>query len=69
LIELLEFDAGLADEVGLGREELLAIQSNQLSELRVLNRILADERLPSWLESLREQAQNGNMSGPIGTVD
>lgn len=69
LIELLEFDAGLADEVGLGREELLAIQSNQLSELRVLNRILADERLPSWLESLREQAQNGSMSGPIGTVD
>lgn len=68
LIELLDFDAGLADEVGLGREELLAIQSNQLSELRVLNRILADERLPGWLEELRQAAESGNR-GTNGVVD
>lgn len=68
LIELLDFDAGLADQVGLGREELLAVQSNQLAELRVMNRILADERLPAWLEELRAQAEGRNIE-TNGVVD
>ncbi len=68
MIELLDFDAGLADQVGLGREELLAVQSSQLAELRVMNRILADERLPAWLEALRAQAEGRNIE-TNGVVD
>lgn len=58
MIELLEFDAGLADDAGLSREELLAAQSNQLAELRVLNRILGEDRFPSWLDEWRDAVSN-----------
>lgn len=54
MIELLEFDASLADEAGLTREELLAAQSNQLAELRVLNRVLGEDRFPGWLSAWRD---------------
>ena len=53
MIELLDFDATLADQAGISREELLAAQSSRLSELRVLNRILGDETFPQWLEDWR----------------
>jgi hypothetical protein len=54
MIQFLDFDSGLADEAGLSREELLAAQSNRLSELRVLNRILGEEKYPEWLADWRE---------------
>ena len=63
MVELLDFDAGLADEVGLGREELLAAQSNQLAELRVLNRVLGEERFPAWLGEWREAMANQAPAG------
>jgi hypothetical protein len=63
MIELLEFDAGLADDAGLSKEELLAAQSNQLAELRVLNRILGEDRLPDWLGEWRESMSGSNPAG------
>ena len=59
MIELLEYDAGLANEAGLAREELLAAQSNQLAELRVLNRVLGEDRFPSWLSEWRDSVSGG----------
>lgn len=60
MIQLLDFDSGLADEAGIGREELLAAQSSRLSELRVLNRVLGDETYPNWLEEWRNSAGQGS---------
>lgn len=56
IIELLDFDAGLADEAGISREELLASQSTRFSELRVLNRILGQDKYPAWLADWRASA-------------
>jgi hypothetical protein len=52
LIDQLEEDADLADEAGISVEELLAGQTARLAELRVLNRILGEERLPAWIAEL-----------------
>ena len=60
MIKLLDFDSTLADEAGISREELLAAQSNRLSELRVLNRILGDETLPAWLEEWRKSSRTAD---------
>ena len=60
MIELLEFDADLADQASLSREELLAAQSNQLAELRVLNRVLGEERFPAWLGQWRDSVTGGD---------
>lgn len=57
MIKLLDFDATLIDEAGIGREELLAAQSTRLSELRVLNRILGEDKMPKWLEDWRTSAR------------
>ncbi len=59
MVKLLDFDATLADEAGIGREELLAAQSSRLSELRVLNRILGDETFPQWLDDWRNSVGQG----------
>lgn len=59
MVQLLDFDATLADEAGIGREELLAAQSSRLSELRVLNRILGDESFPQWLDDWRNSVGQG----------
>lgn len=58
MIELLDFDYGLAEEAGITREELLAAQSNRLSELRVLNRILGEDKFPRWLADWRESVNS-----------
>ena len=63
MIQLLDFDSGLADEAGLGREELLAAQSNRLSELRVLNRILGEDKYPQWLDQWRDSMSQSNDNG------
>lgn len=63
LIEILEFDAGLAEQIELGKEELLAAQSNQLAELRVLNRILGEDVFPAWLSTWRDQVQGNGVPG------
>ena len=52
LIAQMEEDAGLADEAGIEREELLAGQGPRLAELRVLNRVLGEDSLPAWLREL-----------------
>jgi hypothetical protein len=52
LISQMEQDANLADEAEIEREELLAGQGPRLAELRVLNRVLGDDRLPEWLREL-----------------
>lgn len=52
LIDQLEEDALLASEAGISTEELLAGQSSMLAELRVLNRVIGEERLPEWLAEL-----------------
>jgi hypothetical protein len=52
LIQQLEEDADLADEAGISVEELLAGQTARLAELRVLNRVLGEERLPEWIAEL-----------------
>ena len=54
LVRQMEEDAGLADEAGIAREELLAGQGPRLAELRVLNRVLGDDRLPDWLREMAE---------------
>jgi hypothetical protein len=57
LIGQMEEDAGLADEASIAREELLAGQGPRLAELRVLNRVLGEDNLPTWL---REMAESGD---------
>jgi hypothetical protein len=52
LIDQMEEDAGLADEAEIEREELLAGQGPRLAELRVLNRVLGEDRLPGWLREM-----------------
>lgn len=52
LIDQMERDAGLAEEAGIEREELLAGQGPRLAELRVLNRVLGEDRLPGWLREM-----------------
>lgn len=54
LLTLLEEDAVLAEQAEVSLEELAAGSALRVSELRVLNRIIADDRLPSWLEALRQ---------------
>ncbi len=52
LLDQLEEDATLAEEAGISTEELLAGQTSMLAELRVLNRVIGDERLPEWIAAL-----------------
>ncbi len=52
LIAQMEDDAGLADDAEIEREELLAGQGPRLAELRVLNRILGEDTLPTWLREM-----------------
>lgn len=52
LISQMEEDAVLADEAAIEREELLAGQGPRLAELRVLNRVLGEDRLPDWLREM-----------------
>ena len=52
LIGQMEDDAGLAEAAEIEREELLAGQGPRLAELRVLNRILGDDTLPTWLREM-----------------
>jgi hypothetical protein len=52
LIAQLEEDSDLAEEADISPEELLAGQTSRLSELRVLNRVIGDERLPEWISAL-----------------
>jgi len=52
LIAQLDNDAALADEAGIGMEELLAGQGGRLAELRVLNRVLGEDELPGWLREM-----------------
>ena len=54
LCDALDDDARLADEAGLGREELLAFQGGRLTELNVLNRVLGEQRLPEWMAAFEE---------------
>jgi hypothetical protein len=55
LVEQLDHDAALAEQAEVSIEELAAGSALRLSELRVLNRVIADERMPEWLERLREE--------------
>ncbi|HUG13507.1 MAG TPA: hypothetical protein VMM78_00700 [Thermomicrobiales bacterium] len=52
ILAQLEQDAKLIDEAGVPREELMAVQGARLTELRVLNRVLAEQELPGWLWAL-----------------
>lgn len=54
LCAALDDDARLADEAGLGGEELLAFQGGRLTELNVLNRVLGEQRLPEWMAAFEE---------------
>jgi hypothetical protein len=49
MLSQLEEDARLIDAAGVPREELMAVQGARLTELRVLNRVLAEQELPGWL--------------------
>ena len=55
IVTQLEQDARLAEQAGIAHEELIAGLSTRLGELRVLNRILADEALPEWLRAMAER--------------
>lgn len=55
MLEQLEADAELASQAGVSTEELAAGSALRLAELRVLNRVVGEDRLPSWIESLRRQ--------------
>jgi hypothetical protein len=52
IVAQLDADAQLAEQANIAPEELIAGLSVRLAELRVLNRILADEALPNWLREL-----------------
>lgn len=52
LLAQLEEDKSLAEQAGVEDEELLAGQTARLSELRVLNRIIGDDRFPDWLMAM-----------------
>jgi len=54
LISQMEEDADLADVAEIDSEELLAGQGPRLAELRVLNRVLGENRLPDWLQELAQ---------------
>jgi hypothetical protein len=49
LLTQLEEEAGIASQAGYSTRDLLPGQATRLAELRVLNRILAEEKFPSWL--------------------
>lgn len=55
VLEQLESDAALAEQAEVSIDELAAGSALRLSELRVLNRVIAEERLPNWLERLRQE--------------
>jgi hypothetical protein len=57
LVAQMEEDAALGEQAGIAPEELLPGQGPRLAELRVLNRVLGEERLPAWLRALAEQEQ------------
>ena len=58
LCGLLDEDAQLAEDAGIGNEELLAFQGSRLTELNVLNRVLGEERLPDWIAALEQLTEN-----------
>ncbi|RIK41454.1 MAG: hypothetical protein DCC58_12445 [Chloroflexi bacterium] len=51
----LEADARLAEQAEVAIEELAAGSALRLAELRVLNRVIAEDVLPSWLAGLRQE--------------
>jgi hypothetical protein len=55
MLAQLDGDGQLADRAGIAREEMLVVQGARLTELRVLNRILAEDKVPAWLQSMVEQ--------------
>ncbi len=52
LLAQLEEDKSLAEQAGVADEELLAGQTARLSELRVLNRVIGEDRFPDWLMAM-----------------
>lgn len=64
IIEVMEFDAELAERAGIQRDEWLLTQSQRLVEMHVLNRVLGEQRMPKWLEKMRaeglERAADGS---------
>jgi hypothetical protein len=65
MLAQLEDDGKLADQAGIEREELLAVQGGRLTELRVLNRVLGEEALPGWLWKLAQERQGDDAAGVV----
>jgi hypothetical protein len=57
VIAVMEHDAELAERAGIERDEWLMTQSQRLVEMHVLNRVLGEERMPSWLQKMRASVE------------
>lgn len=62
IIQMMDYDAGLAEEAGIPSDQWLMTQSQRLTELVVLNKVLGEQEIPQWLRKMREE---GIMGGDI----
>lgn len=51
----MEQDVELARQAGFPQEEWLLTQNQRMTELVVLNRVLGEQKMPSWFEELQQQ--------------
>jgi len=69
VIEVMEHEAGLAEQAGISRDEWVLTQSQRLVEMHVLNRVLGEQRMPKWLVEMREQGLERMSDGPASESD
>jgi hypothetical protein len=67
ILAQLEEDAKLVDQAGVPRDELMAAQGGRLTELRVLNRVLAEQELPGWLWAIAHHMRTEEQKQGKGT--
>lgn len=74
VITVMEHEAELAERAGIERDEWVMTQSQRLVEMHVLNRVLGEQRMPNWLQELRERgaarmAEADNAEDQSGVAD
>lgn len=57
IIAVMDHDAQLAEEAGIERTEWILTQSQRLVEMHVLNRVLGEQKMPDWLETMRAEGE------------
>ncbi|MFW6074666.1 MAG: hypothetical protein ACOC9Y_03670 [Chloroflexota bacterium] len=55
IIKMMDYDVGLAEEAGVPKDQWLMTQSQRLTELVVLNKVLGEQEIPEWLRKMRDE--------------